>query len=57
VAAAGSAAEASAARGQHWLRSSGVDNGGGSSTAVSSGEAGLQGGSDGGVDCSKEPFV
>jgi hypothetical protein len=45
---AGSAAEASAAQGQHWHHSSGGDGGGGSSVVVSSGEAGLQGGSNGG---------
>jgi hypothetical protein len=46
--AAGSVAEASAAQGQCWQSSGGGDSGGGSSAAVSSGEAGLQGSSNGG---------
>jgi hypothetical protein len=41
-------AEASAAQGWRWQRSGGDDGGGGSSAAVSSGETGLQGGSNGG---------
>ncbi len=45
--AAGSAAEASAAQGQRWQRSGGGDGGSGSSAGVSSGEAGLQGSSNG----------
>ncbi len=50
AAAASSAEEASAARGRHWQYSRGGDGGGGggSLAAVSSGEAGLQGSSDGG---------
>jgi hypothetical protein len=48
AAAAGSAAEASAAQGRRQQRSGGSDGSGGSSAAVSSGEAGLQGGSNGG---------
>jgi hypothetical protein len=48
MAVAGSAVEASAVQGRRWQRSGGGDGGGGSSVAVSSGEAGLQGGSDGG---------
>ncbi len=44
----GSTAEVSATQGQHHQRSAGGDGGGNSSAAVSSGEAGLQGGSDSG---------
>jgi hypothetical protein len=48
TAAAGSMAEVSAVQGWCWQCSNGGDGSGGSSAAVSSGEAGLQGSSDGG---------